>query len=357
MSPWHFRNKFIFPAALLFLTLIAPFITSRLSFAELRSDTGAKSADEAKVLWQDAQKLKQEGKFKEAADELERFIARYPAATGFTEAHGLLGETYLLLNQPLKALKPLQFALESYASASPTRAQLLLLRTTALVMLKRWNEALLSANEVQAKAPANPELHAHASLLKGESLAGLKEKSRAHQALDSARGEFAAGLTPELQQEAFMLDMELKLFECSLLPGKGALSEEQARDQMNRRGTCLLEGVQKYLLLFKNKQSDKQSDDKRVMMKATDLLTNALAQHRLKCANPPPPLPLVTERGPEPRTPMQLKRYRAELAFTLKKECKENFKQAADFLESIDRTSLSDLQKNQREKAAKECHL
>lgn len=322
------------------------------AYADLRSDTGARSDEEANVLWQDAQKLKQEGKLKEAAAGLERFIARYPAAPGFTEAHGLLGETYLLLNQPSKALKPLQFALEANASSSPTRASLQLTRTEGLLMLKRWHEALLSANEVLQKAPENPELRAHASLLKGEALAGLKEKLRAQPALDSARGEFSAGLTPELKLHAFMLELELKLYDCSLLPSKGALSEDQVRDQMNRRGLCVLEGVQKYLQLFKQ-----PSSEARVLTKATDLLVAAFNLHSLKCKNPPPPLPLITENGPKTRTAVQLKRYRAELAFSLAKECRANFKQAEEALNSIETPSLTELQKKLREKAIKRSHL
>lgn len=355
MSHWHFQKLKLFT-----LFVITTFTFGNIVKAELRSDTGAKSDDEAKTLWQDAQKFKQEGKLKEAAAELERFVARYPAAPGFTEAHGLLGETYLLLNQPLKALKPLQFALEAHPSASSTRAGLQLTRTTGLVMLKRWNEALLSANEILLKAPKNPELLAHASLLKGEALAGLKEKLRAQQSLESARSEFAAGLTPELQQEASMLEMELKLNDCSLLPSKGSLSEDQAREQMNRRGVCLLEGVQKYVLLFKQPssvESTREHSNERVITKATDLLSQAFTLHQMRCKNPPPPLPLVTDQvnsqKPKPRTQVQLKRYRAELAFTLEKECRENFRQAAEALESVDLSKVSSLQKKQHGKVMK----
>ena len=108
---------------------------------------GSTSTAEASLLWEQGQKAFQSESYQEAVNQLKRLIDRYPGVKGFTEAHYLLGSSFIELKRPKEALHPLRY----YVSANgKTEAGLngRVKLAEAYLMLKKFNEAYLTAGEI-----------------------------------------------------------------------------------------------------------------------------------------------------------------------------------------------------------------
>jgi tetratricopeptide (TPR) repeat protein len=292
-----------------------------------QSSVGPASREEAELLWNDGKAAFDERRYGDAAHALQRLVDRYPALPGYTRAHLLLGRARMELGQSARALAPLKhFVGANSRSLEAAEARASLARV--YLSLGKPHEALLTATETLKlkKPPLPPELRVDALLLKSQALIGLGKDLRARQALDSARAELAAAarLQPvpnatALEGHASWLGLALKTRSCARYPGPGSMNEAQAREQMDRRGSCLLEAS----LLYRDTL---RPGDVRWADQATRDMSIAFRAYARACAEPPPP--------PGKRSKEQLGRYRAELVQLLEADCRARYSRALDLLRS-----------------------
>jgi hypothetical protein len=235
---------------------------------------------------------------------LDRLIARYPAHPQYLKAHLLLGRSLLALGDAERALEPLRYYVQGTGiDEESVRARIDL--GYANLALGKYHEALLLALEIQNIRKKMPsEIRARNLILKSRALIGLNEDFRAKRSLDSAN---------KLLQlpEAEYVGLELQLRSCERLPSKGPLDESQIRTQLDRRGTCLLEGLN----LFRKTLDAK---DAQWSAKAHARVEAAFARYTDACANPVQAVPT----GKQKRTAKQLLSYREELAAILRQDCR-----------------------------------
>lgn len=326
------------------------------------------------LLWTDGLKAYEEGRYKDARRQLQRIVDRYPGHPHYLDTHLILGKTYLELNESAKALPPLQYYIEAagdnlsgyqgrltlakaYLQAQKNHEALLIanqiLKETAQIRTKRNEErkkALsdkqkqfldlgVQASEGQAEAkqklvqlrkevltlkyPRATDidlLHLHAQLIKAWSHAGLKNDDLAQGVMRSFEEDAQYYQHPEvtdLHAQAYLIELDLKTRACSLFPSSSRLTEEQATDQLKRRGLCLLEAM----LLFHQGLKTKKS---KWSQKSKKLLEKAFTSYAKACSHPPLP--------PDHRSKLETKRYRQELAELLEKDFRETREKALELL-------------------------
>jgi tetratricopeptide (TPR) repeat protein len=281
-------------------------------------------SSEATELWTEGQQDYQNGKFDSAVFELARLIEHYPSAPGFTEAHRLLGLSYLARHQAGKAIEPLQYYVQA-AGKSPdgTRARAELAQ--AYLESHHFSEALEESRELLARADSEGQhspLHAKARLIEAESWMGLNQDDKAAEALAISKKSLSSEADP-LWSWARLVELQLKTRFCGRFPPPGELDEAQVRDQLSRRGDCLLESQ----LIFRELLRLKPGEEKR-SLEGLDNLTSAYEAYHKACANPP--------RPPGKRSALELKRYRTELVDVLVPMCAEKLQKAGSMMKGWD---------------------
>lgn len=308
------------------LLLPALFVFAAASALALDSVTGPRSEQEAALLLKNGKQALGSGQNEKAAGLLQRFIDRYPAHPEFTETLRLLGEARLKSSQPEKAIRPLRDFVEARDNTlEGLKAKLTLGR--AYLESEKLSEALLITTELlnrHAKKPLAPTLHAATLLLKSEILFEKKKDSRSDDALASAnsvlarlKNQTAASETTALKGQAHWIALKLKLRTCSKYPSAKRLSEDQAIDQLERRGVCLKEALIDY-------QGALEAGTEPWVEQSTQAIQEAYAAHDGICRNPPAPL--------SSRSSLQLKRYKQELAQKTSQGCRSKYRETLDIL-------------------------
>ncbi len=285
---------------------------------------GPASDEEARILWVDGKKAMDEGRYDQAIVPLERLVARYPGYPGFIESRLLLGKALLQQGRPKDAQPYLKdYIQDQGTSAEAIRARLLLIRTR--LALGEYNEALLGAIEVSRWVNNKPELLAETLLLKARAQIGLKQDMRAESTLDSAKKTLTDQMPASLRTEAFAAGLKLKLLACAKFPSAGPLDESQIRDQLDRRGTCLLQS----LLIHRQALA---AGDMALARLAQSELTQAARNYSHTCSNPPPPPPITIgpDKTRKTRTAQQVKTYNREMSVVLEQDCRAKLKQGYD---------------------------
>lgn len=315
---------------LLGLTILFDLAVGAFSALGAEPSTGPTSTEEAHFLWKDGKSEFDNKLYRSASIKLERLIARYPGHREYLEAHCLLGRAFLELSEPEKALEPLRYCSSSAQKKGEgkVRAQLWLGRAELAAL--NFHEALLVAREVEKQSSrSSPDLLVQILILKAQAQLELDRLARARSALASAREETQKnpqGKSPILSStlsELALTELRLKTHDCARLPGPGFLNELQVRNQLDRRGSCLLEALALFkdvLRLGQVAHSDQASFE-----------VNLAFQNYSKACHKPPDPP---ETHPVRRTRKQLSEYRAELKAVLEKECDLKYTQASDLLKN-----------------------
>lgn len=305
------------------------------------STAGATSPEEGALLWKDAQVDFGRGLDEEAIPKLERFVARYPGFTGYLDAHRMLGRAYLRSGQPAKArplLKAFVQARGKTVSALEARLEL----SRADLELGKHSEALLTANET-IQIAASRELRgirAEALLARARAQLGLGQDKRASASADAALSTAPPPRPPRLLGQAKDLQLRISIAKCARFPSKGKLGEAQVRDQLSRRGTCLLHALLGYREVL-------QADHAPASESATEQVTQAYASYWDKCRNPPLPPPI----HPKDRNENQLKTYFRELSVVLEESCRQNIRKGRELLAGWE-TTLSPRSSDSLKKAS-----
>jgi len=288
------------------------------------SSAGPAYPEEARILWEDGQKAHQEGRHQDAVNALQRLVDRYPGYEGYLNAHLMLAKSRLELGTPKLAIAPLRYFIGASAVTNDSlQARLWLGR--AYLETRQFHEAYLTSLEIQnqknrdARVPG--DMLSEALLIKGWALLGLGRVERATKTLDAAKASLTASSSPSVRGETPRLELELKLRGCRKLPTSKILDEAQIHNQLDRRGTCLLEA----LLLF---HKIIEAGDPKAAKLGEDQLRTGFRSFADLCAKPPMP-PAI---APKNRTAKQLKQYRAELAYALQQECQKKYASALDLL-------------------------
>lgn len=285
---------------------------------------------EADLLWQRGRKAFEKGEYRSAISSLSRLVERTPSHGSALDAHRLLGISHLKLGNTKEAVAPLQHFIEAKGNtleAARTRLDL----GQAYLGLGKFNEAYLTSMEVtqtakKAAGSPPPELHVAALLLKTESLIGLGRHGRAERTLRSAKKDLTqirggSGDEDSLQNraKAEWLDLALVLHGCDRYPTEKKMSEEQAIDQIQKKGACLQEAT---LALNKVLQQNVVTWADRAVAR----YSSSIQDYKTTCNEPPAPA--------GPRTKTEQERYQAELKQALQRECQKKIKQLLELTES-----------------------
>lgn len=277
---------------------------------------------EAATLWSQGQETFLQRKYMDTIPLLGRLIDRHPSSPHFTDALLLLGRAHLAVDQPKQALTPLK----SHVSRREKTIEGVLGRlelADAYIRLKRPDEAILIAAEAKAHARRLGQAHlaASADVWKSQAQLLLGRDSQAERSVAAARKAGLKGAR-DLAHAAWV-EVRIQTRACARLAEKTArLTENQAENQLNRRGDCLLES----LLAFR-KVLDQQDDPDAARwgdLAYSDVETG-YSEFKAAAKNPPPP--------PGKRTQAQLKRYRAELVAHLEQTLDKKTGQATEIIE------------------------
>jgi hypothetical protein len=322
MSQWHLAK-----IAAVALTLATSACPERRALSDTDTSRGPVSEEEGNILWQDGQSDASGGLCADAVPLLKRLVDRYPGHPGYVKAHLLLGECLIQLDDPSAAVAQLRYFTQGSASeANPESHDLYQRGRVALgrayLALGRGSEADLVASEIARHAsPSGPaELYAVEGLLiRARALVLLGQDERAQDTLDSVTPLIPAGHT-DLSGQAAWTKMRLVNRRCSRLLAKGSLDEAQARNQLGRRGDCMLEATVAARDALLTGQA---SWARRVEQQAIE----ALGSFEDACRKAPSP-PKRSKR-----TPTELKKYRAELAQVMARDCARTVQGAITMLD------------------------
>ena len=297
-------------------------ITLSLDSFATPSSNGPATTEEAHVLWQDARQETQGKEFKEAVPKLQRLIDRYPSYEGFTEAHFLLGSALLSLGRPSEAQAPLRYYIQALGKTpEANRARLRL--AEAYLDTRKFQEALLIALELerQGEAAAPREVALSGQLFKAQALHGLGHLDKALKLLETTR----TAIHPEektLLAQASEVALELKLSDCSRLPGPRAsqLDEAQMKNVFERRGTCLSESLMTLRELLQ-KGNQKQIEN------AARLEKSSFDSYLKACSSPVFPH--------DRRSAKEKSQYVAELMILLRNTCRSALDKNFELLQSM----------------------
>jgi tetratricopeptide (TPR) repeat protein len=284
---------------------------------------GPTSEEEAATLWREGRLAMDDSRFQDAVNSLERMVARYAGKPGYLEAHLLLGEALLELGKSEMAVVPLKY----YITANPNQLNSARARIAlghSYLNLNKLHEAYLvtlELDKMRTRHKLSSDILLETLLIKAQAQLGLKHESKAISALESAEKQLSEQNSPQIKGKIYGLQLQLKFSECEQLPSKGNLDEGQIRNQLDRRGTCLLEA----LLLF---HKILKMGDLRSAGIAVNQVNHAFKSYSVSCADPPPP-PLAKKRSA-----LETRRYREELTDLLAQECQKKAADALDLLAS-----------------------
>jgi len=255
-------------------------LSHSMAASSTMSSYGPTSLSEAKLLWEDGTKALEEAQlaelqsdqplqkeraqkqYKEAASFLQRYVDRYPGSPHYLESHLYLGQAYLGLHQANKAAVALKYCVYSSNVEPFMNLKSRLSLAQANLELGQYALAETVTNEASALIQNHSELPTvlvqRISLLRAEALLQLGQFELSHRLLQNTLDQLntlpSSPPATELKAEAYLLQMKYRLKECSLLPhvaatqiaNQASIEEGQILDQMNRRGTCLLEALLPY---------------------------------------------------------------------------------------------------------------
>jgi len=297
---------------------------------QAQTSRGPVSEEEGDLLWNDGREAAEAGRCAEAAPKLQRLVDRYPGHAGYVLAHLLLGQCLLQLDDFNAAIASLRFFTSGSASETTPQAHDLLQRGRvtlgrAYLAAGRGHEAYLTASEIARHVRKQPDGGAETSSLEGllirsRALILMNQDDRALETLDSA----SAGIKPgeaSLAAEAAWTRMKLVSRRCARLPGKGGMDEAQVRDQLGRRGGCVLEAT---VIAREALMTGATDWAKRVEEQAVEVVGSF---HEACTRAPDPP------RSKPRRTAEELRKYRAELADVMARDCAGALKGAVTMLD------------------------
>jgi tetratricopeptide (TPR) repeat protein len=321
---------------LVLLSLIIPISSFSASTA-----LGPTSSEEEALLWRESQKAVASSKHQDAVNLLERLVDRYPGSPHFIQAHLLLGKSHYELGEYQAALKPIQFYVSSVQAPIPLAEGKTLLGE-AYLKLKKFHEAEILTVELDQKAKKHQlpaAISLYSKILKSEALLGLKNYERALETIDTADLQNES----PLKNRSTYVKLKAKIWTCEKYPDAPRMNEGEAKNQLSKRGTCLLES----LLLFQKVLST--GDSKFALLSATEV-DQSFQRYQNVCSHPPLP-------SSGKRTAQQMKRYQSELADFLQQECRKQsstalglltewktrvFPKMAEFIEPASRTLQHD---------------
>ncbi|HUP56536.1 MAG TPA: hypothetical protein VM598_03725 [Bdellovibrionota bacterium] len=305
------------------LSMLTAVATLSLSTASaVDTSRGQTSEEEGRVLWKDGRAAAEEGRCADAVAPLSRLVDRYPGHEGYIRAHLLLGECLLALGDAKAALKPLRYFVSGSANETRPEARELFGRgraslARAYLAAGRFQEAFLTAEEILKRSPG-----AEGMLLKARAQIGLGQLERAEKSLGDARRGVTATSSAALRGEAAWTRMRLETRHCEKLPARGKMDEAQARNQIERRGNCLLGAAL-------HAREAIASGDPEWSRLAEAEAREASSSFRAACSNPPDPLPLRKGR----RTAVEVLKYRSELADVFARDCAAKLTSAIGMVE------------------------
>ncbi|MGK5081902.1 tetratricopeptide repeat protein [Bdellovibrionota bacterium FG-1] len=294
------------------------------------TSVGPTSRGESEILWKDGHASFEARNFSRAAYLLERLLARYPGHPNSTEAQFLLSHSYLELKKPEKAKRLLKdYVLTHPKTEDGIAARIELMR--AYLALHQPSEALLTSDEnlhiLSAQTPQKSEkaplFHVETLVLKAKALIQLDRDPQSSAAIASVQAVVADKAPPSLKGELLGVRQALKLRSCAKFPSANFLEEAQARDQLGRRGECILES----LLFF---HQTLLTADLASAQESKDRLLTGFKSYLKACSKPPGPPAL----HPKPRTPDQTHAYLRELSLVLRNEGLQNLQQAIELLKA-----------------------
>ena len=224
--------------------------------------------------------------FQDAINHLQRYVDRYAGSPNYLEAHYYLGLAYQGLNQTAKAIAPLKYCVNTSALEAVLGLKCRVALGRAYLKQKKHHEAELIGLEAEPiaegakKTPLALNLTLELQLIKAEALLLLKQEARAAGILQRTLTQVAPDAAAELKGQASLLQLKLKLTECSHLPSQNSLDEGQVQSELERKGTCLLEA----LVVMNQTLSN---DDLASARAATTVAQNAFESYLNLCQSPP----------------------------------------------------------------------
>lgn len=279
-----------------------------MTASALDSETGPRSAQESKILWNESRREFGIGNYGHSSALLKRFTDRYPADPNYREGLFLLGTSLIRSKNYKEAVPPLKAYIELAKKKSEANpAKLALAR--AHTELGTFSEAYLASSEVIGATTDVAEL-SEALLIKAWSQLKLGQWERAELTLESLKATLVKA--PELvnlKSQSLVLSLDLLLDQCGLRAQKSTQTpaeENEVRHEITRQSECL---IRAHISLKEVLENALIVD----LPRAFSVIDAAYQTYRDRCQNPPPPR--------LKRSEVEKKRYAQELADALKKDC------------------------------------
>jgi len=295
------------------------------------TSSGQNTEEEAQVLWNSGKAALSESRFQDAVNALQRYVDRYPGTPDYLRAHFYLGKALIEQNSNSKAVAVLTNFITSCQNPVESAEGRLLL-ANAYLNLEKYQQAYLitlEIDQIEKKTSLPSDTLLEALYIKSRSLLNLNYLDRATQVLASADKQLSDKNSPMVKGQVFDLKLKLKISECAQLPSKDRLDEGQLRDQLDRRGTCVLES----LLIF---HKILKSNDLRSAASAATQVNEAFDQYSKSCSSSysAPAVSPISKQSSSRRTAQEMRRYHAELSDQLKQDCKKNWNTGLQLLNS-----------------------
>jgi TolA-binding protein len=309
--------------------LLVPIILLCSPCYGISTSSGPTSDEEEGVLWEIGKTAFSESHYQDAINAFQRYLDRYPASAHYLQAQLALGKALIEQDENAKAL-PLLRSFVTHCRNHTDSAQGRLLLGRVYLNLKKFNEAdliTLEINQLEKEKHLPPEILLESSLIQSEALLGLGHLDRAIEVLRQVEQQVAETSYSSIKGHAFGLEIKLKISDCARLPTQDPMNELQLRDQLDRRGTCLLESLLIYRKIL-------QSNDPKSASLATSQIIRAFSQYANACSSKlhsphDPHSPQVMKR-----TQLELKHYNDELSTLLQQDCKQKYATALNILMS-----------------------
>jgi tetratricopeptide (TPR) repeat protein len=296
----------------------------------IETGAGPSTKSEGQVLFNDGRDDYAAGKYTDAIPLLQRLVDRYPGVPSLSDYHEVrlwLGKSYLETGENEKAIRQFRAYLEG-AIRKANRENALIWIGQAYLNLGKYDEAYLTSVEIgqdAEKDPSRKELQVEALLLRARALLGFggsRNGETAEHVLASADQLVQTSGNSQLNAQTATLLLEQKFAKCTeFLSPKKAVSEKDATEKLDRRASCLAEGLPIY-------QRAIHANDTPSSARANELIKEAYGALWKICGAPPPP----TRLKPTDRTPLQKKRYLQELSSRLTQDCQRQTDLALDIV-------------------------
>jgi tetratricopeptide (TPR) repeat protein len=314
------------------IAVFAFFFASSLAQA-IDTSSGPATPAGAAVLLSEARQDYEHGLYEESIAPIERLLNRYPGypdAKTYRELRAWLGHCLLVARKPEQAITPLETYIEGAGPSDQNQARGPgMLRVwgriwliEAYLQLEKYREALIAAQELLSDADhrATPEFEARSLLLAARALIALNRENDAQQRVDAASRAALLSGEPKVLGEQRLLQLELKLYRCSLWPSAKRLNEAETIDQLDRRGTCLEEAIIDFERLASAKSEEHLS-------LGQETLNLGYRRYLSACKNPPEAMP--AQINPSPR---QRATYLSELSAKVGPACRQHAASGAELL-------------------------